>query len=212
LTTINGKDVKEVIAYFDSVEIPKNMRQGGMTVEKNGDKKATELVTSVHVSGILQTCLPLPIILQKTMCKTGSLESRMHNAIQLPKILPRFCAFNIDQEQPEIIALPCGWVNKVHPSDDIVLTAGLPLPGLFVPNKEMGKVKIRTLLCTWERLIGNKPLCESGLFDGITVHNLIQVIIIIEIDGLLIWKVDRQTIDGRIFLMHAKFSNVPKSL
>src|SRR6267143_5795259 len=160
--------MKEVIAYFDSVEIPKNMRQGGMTVEKNGDKKATELVTGVHVSSILQTCLPLTIVLQKTTCKTGSLEGGMHNAIQLPKILPRFRTFNIDQEQPEIKALPCRWVNKVHPSNDIITTAGLPLPGLFVPNKVMGKVKIRTLLCTWKRLIGSEPLCESSLFDGIT--------------------------------------------
>ena len=44
------------------------------------------------------------------------------------------------------------------------------------------------------------------------VHNLLQIILIIEIDGLLIWKENRQMMGRGHPLMHGEFCNVPKSL
>jgi hypothetical protein len=41
---------------------------------------------------------------------------------------------------------------------------------------------------------------------------LLQVIIIIPIDRMFLFKMDRQTIDGWLFLVHGKFHDVPDSL
>ena len=143
-------------------------------VEKDGDKERTKLLSSLHVSSLLKTFLPLAIILQKTMCNTCSFE--------------------------------CGMQN------DIGLTAWLPFSGLFLPNKVMREVEIGILLCCRDCAICSKPLSKDSHLGGITVHNLLWIIIIIEIDRLLIWKVNRQTIDRGLLFMHGKFCNVPKSL
>ena len=81
-------------------------------------------------------------------------------------------------------------MNKVHPSNDITLLVWTPLPVLLVPHKVMGEVKIRNLLCSRKGLIGSEPLHEGSLLYGITLHNLIQIIVVTKVDGLLL-KVNR---------------------
>src|SRR6202011_3038266 len=98
--------------------------------------------------------------------------------------------------QPEIKALSSRRVNKVHPPNDIALTACLPLLDSFLPHKAVGKVKIGAFLCTLQGGICREPLCESSLFDGVTIHDFLKVIILIKMDSLLVFKMDRQAIDG----------------
>jgi hypothetical protein len=71
---------------------------------------------------------------------------------------------------------------------------------------------VRDLLCTLQSGIGSEPFCERGQLDGITVHKLLEIIILIIMDGLFIFEVDRETIDRRLFLMHGKLHDVPTTL
>ena len=183
-----------------------------MAVEKNGDKERTKLLSCLHVSSLFKTFLPLAIVLQKTTCNTCSFECGIQHSLKHPKIFPRFRTFDNDQQQPGMKAFSCRWVNKVHPSNDISSTVWLLLSGLFLSNKAMG-VEIGMLLCCRDCVICSKPLSKVTLFSGIMVHNLHQIIIIIiEIDGLLIWKVNGQMIDRGLLFMHGEFCNMPKSL
>src|ERR1700735_732493 len=147
-TPFSNELVSQVITYFDLVQIPKDVRLCRTTVQEDDGKETTKLMSCLHISCLLKTFFPLPIIFQKTAGETGSFEGRMQLTFKPPKILQRFCTFNIDQEHPEIKALSSRRMDKVHPADDLTLTTWLPLPGLFVPNKALGKVKIRDLLGT----------------------------------------------------------------
>ena len=76
------------------------------------------------------------------MCNTCSFECEIQHSLKPSKILPIFRAFDSDQQQPEIKVFSYRWVNKVHPPNDIGLTAWLLLSGLFLLNKVMEEVKI----------------------------------------------------------------------
>jgi hypothetical protein len=91
------------------------------------------------------------------------------------------------------------------------LLAYVPLSGFLVPSEILRKVLIGDLLCTLQSPIGNEPLCERSLFDRLAIHNLLSIIIIIEIDHMLIYEMDRQTIDRWFLFMHREFHCVPDS-
>ena len=71
---------------------------------------------------------------------------------------------------------------------------------------------IGQVLCMVQSAIGKEPLCERGLPDGIAIHKLLDVIVIIKIDGLLVFEMNRQTINGRLLFMHVEFHDVPDGL
>src|ERR1700683_2758971 len=98
------------------------MRLGRMTVQEEDGKKTTELMSSLHISSLCQTFLPLTIILQKATGETGSFEGSVQFTLICPKILPRFSAFDNGQEGPEVKVLSGIGVDKVHPPNDIALT------------------------------------------------------------------------------------------
>ena len=162
-----------------------------MTMQKDGDEQGTKLMTHLHVSSLFQTLLPLPIIFQKTTCRTCSFEGGMQDAFKGFKVFQIFSTFDSNQEQPKIKLFSCRWVNKVYPSNNITMLTLVPLCILFFPKKVMREVNIRNLLCSRKGLIGCEPLCKSSLLYGISLHNFTQVIIVTEIDGLLIRKVNR---------------------
>ena len=149
------------------------------------------LITGLHAPGLFKTLLPLSIILQKTTCKTCCLECWMQNFLKPSDVLPRFGPLHINQQQPKIKLFSSRWVNKVDSSNNITLLVWTLLSDLLVPHKVMGEVKIRNLLCGRKGLICNEPLCEGGLLYGVTLHNLIQIIIVTKVDSLLILKVNR---------------------
>jgi hypothetical protein len=188
------------------------MRLGRMTVQENDGEKTTELMSCVHISGLLHTFLPLPIILQKATGETGSFEGSMQFTLILPKILPRFSAFDDGQECPEVKALSSFGTDKVHPAYDIALTTWLPLPWLLLPNELLGKVEITDILCIGQSGIGCEPLCEGSLLEGLVVQQHLWVIVFIVMDVMLVLEMDRQAIDGGLLLMHLVFQHVPASL
>src|ERR1700683_3979492 len=98
------------------------MRLGRMTGQEDDGKKTTELMSSLHISSLCQTFLPLTIILQKAMGATGSFEGSVQFTLICPKIVPRFSTFDGGQESPEVKALSSIGVDKVHPPNDITLT------------------------------------------------------------------------------------------
>jgi hypothetical protein len=136
----------------------------------------------------------------------------MDLTIEGSEMLPRFWTFDCGQEHPEIEAFPGRGVDKVHPPDDIALTAYVPLLCLFVPSECLRKVLIGDNLCALQIPIGSEPLCQMGLLDRIASHKLLSIIILIKIDHLLIFFMDRKAIDGRLFLMQGKFKDVPATL
>ena len=148
-------------------------------------------MTGLHVPSLFKTLLPLSIVLQKTMWKTGHLECWMQDSLKPSDVLPRFGPLDINQQQPKMKPFFSRWVNKVHPSNNITSLAWAPLSVLLVPHKVMDEVKIRNLLCSRKGLIGSEPLCEHSLLYGIMLHNLIQIIIVPKVDGLLILKMNR---------------------
>src|ERR1700729_3105968 len=145
------------------------MGLGGMTVQENDGEKTTELMSCLHISGLLETFLPLPIIIQKATGETGSFEGCMQLSLMPLKILPRLCTFNYGQECPEIKALSGFGADKVHPPNDLTSTTWLPLPCFLLPNKLLGKVSISDVLCTGQSGIGSEPLCERGLLESLIV-------------------------------------------
>ena len=165
-------------------------------------------MSSLHVSGLCQALFPLAVIFQKSTGKAGSFIGWVEFIPKPPKILLRLGTCDGGQEQPEVKGLAGRRVDKVHPANDITLTTWLPL----LSNKVLRKVMIGDVTCTLQGSIGNEPLCKVSLPDCITIQYLLNIIIIIKIDGLVIFKMNRQTIDGRLFLMHGKFHNMPNSL
>ena len=170
-----------------------------------------ELKSSVHVSGLLQALFPLAILFQKAMGKAGSFIGWVQLIPKPPNILPKLGTCDSGQEQPDVKVLASRRVDKVHLANDVTLTMWLPLLELLLLNKALRKVMICDIICTLQSGIGNKPLCEGSLFDCITIHKRLKVIII-KIDGLLIFKMNRQMIDGRFFLIHGKFHNMLDNL
>src|ERR1700691_3779970 len=166
------------------------MRLGGMTVQEDDGKKTTELMSCLHISGLLETFFPLPIILQKATGETGCFERCMQFTLICPKILPRFGTWDSGQEGPEVKALSSIGVDKVHPADDVTLTTWLPLPCFLLPNELLGKFVISDVLCTWQSGIGSEPLCERGLLEGLTVQQHLWVVIFIIMDIMFVFKMD----------------------
>ena len=67
-------------------------------------------------------------------------------------------------------------------------------------------------LCALQSVIGLEPLCDMSLLDGITIHQSLCIDMFLKVNSLLIFKMDRKTIDGRLLLMHWKFHYVPTAL
>ena len=211
-TTMSDDAMTKIIAYLDPVIILEDVRLNGLTTQEKDGEETAKVMTGVHVSSVLKTLVPLAIILQKTSSETGGLVGGMDLTLKGPEIIPGFSTFDIHQEHPEIKALASRRMNKIHPADDITLRTMLPLLRLLLPHKMMGKILITDILCTVQSSIGNEPLCERGLLDAITVNDLFGKVVIIPIDHMLIFEMNRQTIDGRFFLMHRKFHNMPDPL
>ena len=117
-----------------------------MTMEDDC-KKTTELMSSVHVSGLLQefsTHCHLP----KGHGQAGSFIGWVQLIPKPPKILPRLGTCDSGEEQPEVKVLTGRRVDKVHPADDVTLTMWFPLLELLLPNKALRKVMIGDVICT----------------------------------------------------------------
>jgi hypothetical protein len=160
----------------------------------------------------LPSTFPLAVIFQKSTGKAGGFIGWVEFIPKPPKILPRLGTCDGGQEQPEVKALAGRRMDKVHPANDITSTTWLPLLSLLLPNKALREIMIGDVTCTLQGGIGNEPLCKVSLLDCITIQYLLDIIVIVNIDGLLIFKMNRQMIDGRLFLMHGKFHNMPNSL
>jgi hypothetical protein len=128
----------------------------------------------------------------------------MNLTINCSKVLPGFQTFDNGQKQPEVEALPCRGVSKIHPADNIALPTYVPLFCLFIPSEVLGKVLICDGLCTLQSPVGGEPLCETCLCDGVATHNLLHIVIIKE-DHLLIFEMDGETIYRGFLLMQGKF-------
>jgi len=125
-------------------------------------KEAADLMACLHVPNLLQTLIPLPVVLQQTASQTGSFVSWMDLTFKGSEMLPRFWTFDCGQEHPEIEVFPGRGVDKVHPPGDMALTTYVPLLCLFVPSEGLGKVLIGGILCTLQSPIGSEPLCQVG--------------------------------------------------
>src|SRR6266436_9335594 len=212
-TPLSDEPGTQVITYFDLVMFPENVRLKWLTPNENNGKEAADMMASLHVPGLLQTLIPLPIVLQQTASQTGCFVSGMDLTFKCFEMVPRFWTFDCGQEHSEIETFPSRGVDKVHPPDDMALTTYVPLLCLFVPSEGLGKVLIGGILCTLQSPIGGEPLCQVGLLDGIASHELLRIIIIIiKIDHLLIFFMDWQAVDRRLFLMQGKFKDVPATL
>src|SRR5258705_3424540 len=183
-----------------------------MTVQENDCKKATELVSCLHMSSLLEAFPPLSIILQKAMGETGSFEGCMQLTLVRSKVLPRFSTFDDSQEGLEVKALSSFRVNKVHPAYDFTLTTCLPLSNFLLPNELLRKVMISDILCIRQDGVCNEPLCEGSLFEGLVIQQHLWVIMFIIMDIMFILQMHRQAIDGGFLLVHWKFHHVPATL
>jgi hypothetical protein len=201
-TALGNESGTEVIANFGLVTVPENVRMNRTALKKEDGKEIAKLISSLHVSCLCKTLLPFTIILQKTTCKTGSFIGWMNHTLKCSEFLPRLWTFDNGQEHPEIIAVASGGVDKVHSPDDITLLAYVPLPDFLVPSEILREVLICDLLCTLQSPIGKEPLCKRSLFGRLAIYDLLQIIVIIEIDHMLIYEMDRQTIDRWLLLMH----------
>jgi hypothetical protein len=160
---ISGVDTKvallkvmaQVITDVRPVCIPKLNRIWWGTVTKNGDKEIAKLMTCCHEPCLLQTLLPLLIVLQKATCEACLSEWGSDNALESAEVLIRGCTLDSSEKKPEVEAFTGSGLSIVHPPDGKSTLSGLPLVCSLNPHKLWRKVLVRHILCKlWILLIG----------------------------------------------------------
>jgi len=68
---------------------------------------------------------------------------------------------------------------------------------------------IGDIACSLIFSVGFKPSSKAGFLGTISVQDIIYVIVCIEVDHLLIWEMNRETIDSRGLGMHSELVDVP---
>jgi hypothetical protein len=69
-----------------------------------GDKQVTQLTSSLHSAGLLQTCEPLSIIIQKASQTTGITKSRSLNPLESAQISKGSGTLDCSEQSPEVEA------------------------------------------------------------------------------------------------------------
>jgi hypothetical protein len=94
----------------------------------------------------------------------------------------------------------------------LTLLSWAPLFFLDIVDPCARKVLIGHTVRFWIFPVGFKPSSKTCNFGTTSLQNLVNIILCIEVDGLFIFKMDRQTINSRRLYMHTKFHDMPAAL
>ena len=95
----------QVITYIGSVMLPKDSRLSGLTMKENDGEEIAQLVACLHDASLLQTLIPLSIVLQKATGEIGSLVGGVEDTVEPSEIFPILCAFDDDEQCAQVKTL-----------------------------------------------------------------------------------------------------------
>ena len=101
-----------------------------------------------------------------------------------------------------------------HSTNGTSLLLYFPPSVAFVdPDEVHGKVLIEIVACLWKFLIGFEVASQCGIFLSCLNSYLLKILssILFPGDNLLIWKMDLQTNNIWVLLMHAEMKDSPES-
>jgi hypothetical protein len=221
--SIGGVDTKvallkvmaQVITDVRPVCVPKLNRIWWGTVAKNSDKEIVKLMTCCHGPCLLQTLLPLLIVLQKAMCEACLSKWGSDNVLKSAEVLIRGCTLDSSEKEPEVEVFTGSGLSIVHPPDGKSALSGLPLVCLLIPHKLWRKVLVRHVLCKlWILLVGLEVASKGGVMFCSIIGNLLDGLLAILIPGdiLLAWKIDLEADDVGESAVHEKVEEAPDTL
>jgi hypothetical protein len=155
--------VGEVITYAVLEEMPEFNRRSGIAMVEDGCKEGTELMACLHVSCLLETLLPLLIVLQEAPCQASIFECGMENAIDGTQVFKGSGALYNSEEGPEVETLSRGRRSKMHAADGKTPLPWFPLLGLLVIDPGLRKVLVGGLPGSLMDTVGFEPSSQVGL-------------------------------------------------
>jgi hypothetical protein len=204
--------VAEIVADVLAKGCPEGSRVRGYAITKDGDEEMTELPTRLHGLGLLETLMPLLVILQKATGKTRLPEGWSLDTIKGEKILEAGGPLDGSEEEAEVESLSRGRLGKIHPADSKVALPGFHPACPLVHNQLGGSVLVEEVLGEfWIVLAGLEEGGEGGELAGCALHNLPEGVgtICVESDRLLVREVDLETRDTGRAVMHAEVHETP---
>ena len=121
----------------------------------------------------------------------------------------RSSAWNNSEKESKIETFTRRWRCKVHATDGLSALSWLPNFIFLIKNPSSRKVLISCIPCIGIRLIYFEPSSKKSLLGCTPLQDIIRIVIWIVVDHLLVFQMDRKSINGGLCKMHGELKHMP---